>query len=69
MAEGTTVTIDEFVGGLKNATLEFKENTWHGGHLFLIPTNATVLEAELTVTGVEGPIPTDDRMDFTTHSV
>ncbi len=69
MAEGTTVTIDEFMGGYKNDTLEFRDNTWHGGHFFLIPTNATVLEAELTVTGVEGPIPTDDRMDFTTNSV
>ena len=69
VADGTTETIDTFMGGYKNASLEFRDSTYNGMLWFNIPTNATVLRANVTVTGIEGPIPRDDVIDFSTGTV
>jgi hypothetical protein len=68
-AEGTVETIDTFMGGYKNASLDFRQTTENGMLWFQVPTNATILEANFTVTGEEGPIVTDDVVDFSTNAV
>jgi hypothetical protein len=69
LAEGTIETIDTFMSGDQNASLEFRHSTENSMLWFLIPTNATVLEANVTVTGEAGPIVSNDTVDFSTNSL
>ncbi len=68
LAEDNEITLDTFMGGYKYSVMDFRTGTFHIMDI-LIPTNITVLEAELNLTGLAGDIPDEETMDFSTHSV
>ncbi len=52
------VTIDEFSGGVTNATLEYKDQAWNMDMAIEVPRGASILRAELVVEGMPGYAPT-----------
>ncbi len=70
-AEGTEVLLDHFQYGNENATLSFKGmNESEPTELFIsIPRGAAIIEANVSVRGIEGPSFGYTTMDYSTHSV
>ncbi len=55
---GTSTVIEEFAGGIDNATVRFSGQLWNDSLEVELPKGATVLEAGLTLEGIEGfPLP------------
>ena len=50
--------IEEFSGGVTNATLEYKDLSWNTDVAIEVPRGATILRAELVVEGMPGYAPT-----------
>lgn len=70
-AEGTEVLLDHFEYGNENATLSFKGmNETEPTDLFIsIPRGAAIIEANVSVRGIEGPSLGYTTMDYNNHAV
>jgi hypothetical protein len=70
-ADSTQVLLDHFAYGNRNATVSFAgSNESSPGELHIsIPRGAAVIEANVSVRGIEGPSLGYTRMDLNTHSI
>jgi hypothetical protein len=57
--------IEEFTGGLTNATLEFYDRLWDSSLAVELPRGSTITRAELEIDGIPRPVPANRHLDFT----
>lgn len=70
-AEGTPVLLDHFESGSVNATVGFQSSNSSSSSevLISIPRGAAIIDANVSVRGIEGPSIANLTMDYSTHSV